>query len=225
MRETLIVVLACPGRELTTFQTIAALEHNGGGHKLPERAKWLFWNGPTPPPSTPPTWGVEWGRRDDGGPDRFARARADVWRMFRWAGDCDLIYLEDDILPCRNALPYMFAWASPLVTSFHNMRNLPVGPWKIDASGWCGTQAVKIPAPLLARFQAPDAERTKSPRFAQDMVMSKRMSEWGELLHVHRSIVQHVGEMSLLMPGATLAGARKPARDFPGVEADAFQLT
>ena len=222
MRETTkVVVLGCPGREETTFSTVAALDGHGGGSNL-DGGKFLYWNGETPPPPVPKGWSVEWGRRDEGDSHRPTRTRVDVWRMLRWAGNCDLVYLEDDVLPCRNALLYMHVWPSEKFTTFFNIRNLPHGPWTIDNAGWWGSQAAKIPARLLSRFQADGAEKTKSLHFGQDMVMSRLLQSWKEQIYVHRSIVQHVGDVSIFQPGAKLTAARAPARDFVGYDYDAL---
>ena len=224
INRTKIVVLGCPGREELTFQTVALFDGHGGGADL-DVPKVLYWNGRTPPPAVPPGWKVEWGRKHDDDADGPAkRCRDDVWRMLRWAGDCDLVYLEDDVVPCRNALPFMVRWPIPLFTTFFNIRSLREGPWTIDVSGFWGTQAVKIPARILSRFQAEGAEKPRFAHFGQDMVFSDLLTAWKEQIFVHRSIVQHVGEVSIFQPRAKLTGARAPAADFPGVDFDAGQL-
>jgi len=215
---TKVVVLGCPGREDVTARTLADLDGNGGGRALRIGEKWLHWSGATPPPEPPQGWLVEWSHKSRDG------ARVDTWRMLRWAGDCDLVYIEDDVLPCKNALPYMFRWSLDRFTTFHNLRSLPVGPWMIDGSGFWGTQAVKIPRRLLARLQAEGADRPRQPHFGQDMVMSDLLAAWGEPIYVHRSLVQHVGAKSIHSPRSKLVGGRAPAKDFPGVDFDAMAV-
>jgi hypothetical protein len=221
-RRTLVAVLAVPGREDYTQATLQALHYVGGAATLTDPPPLLCWTGQAPPSfEPPPGWALCHWQRDPEG------HRRDLWRVFALAATppaTDLIVLEDDVLPCRNAIPYMVRWSGADFTTFFNMRQgldprLPgLGRRPIDPKwGFWGTQAFKVPALLLQRFVAAgDTDRTKKV-FLQDggdTRIGRLLLQWKEPIYYHRSLVQHVGARSIHNPGATMTGLRAPAADF-----------
>jgi hypothetical protein len=92
-----IAMLSAPGREATTWGTIAALERQNPGV-----AFWIF-RSPLRP------------------------SVGDFWSMLRAFGGDDVLFLEDDITSARNFFRYAEAWRAPHVTSFFHTRRPVLG--------------------------------------------------------------------------------------------------
>jgi hypothetical protein len=214
-----VVVFAIPGRESTTSATLAAVDGPGGGSKLAcDRV--FFWTGTAPPIPAPHGWVTI---HNDHGARGSVAALADFWKVLDVVGDDrDLVFLEDDVMPCRNALPYMVAWASPHVTHFFNGSRAPHGLRKLPPGGFEFSQTLKIPARVVKALRASPAV-SKGPRDGWDLAIGRQLAAMGEPLYQHRSLVQHVGFQSMWQPGNNLA-KRMPAPDWPGEDFDALTL-
>jgi hypothetical protein len=134
------------------------------------------------------------------------------------AGHGDLLFLEDDIVTTRNFLRYAAAWQSPHLTSFfHVTRPLLGAP--VPARGFSFSQAVKLPSRVIAMLRA-------TPRImhggGQDDEIGHALGALGEPVIYHRSLVQHVGAISVTWGGMTLA--HRAALDFPGEDFDCLSL-
>jgi len=215
---SVVVVFAIPGREDVTAATLAALDGPGGGSKL-KCEKVLFWTGPVAPIAVPDGWRAVWRDHDKRG---SVAALADFWAMLDVVGDRDLLFFEDDVRPCVNALPYMAAWSSPYVTHFFNGGRQPLGPRKLPPGGFEFSQALKIPTRIVARLRAEPAT-SRGLKDGWDLAIGRQLHRMGEPLYQHRSLVQHVGFKSMWTPGNNLA-KRLPGPDFPGVDFDALTL-
>ncbi len=209
----MIVVFSRPGREPLTAATLAALEGHGGGHLLPYESKTLFWVGETPPPP-----GLPW--RAICFPQKPGGNVADFWLLLRTFPDVDLVVVEDDVKPCRNALPHMDRCAAEHLTTYYNPRQYREGLRHVDASGFSYAQAFKLPRELAARLRAEDPTRIPDHRF-YDNVIGAFLTEWREPFVQHRSLVEHTGRVSIARPGATRVHV---AADFDP-ELDALTLT
>lgn len=190
----MILVFSRPGREAMTSATLHALEDHGGGHLLPYESKALFWVGETPPPAALPWRAICF-------PQAPAGNVADFWLLLRTFPDVDLVVLEDDVKPCRNALPCMARWSSPHLTTFYNPRDFRQGLRHLDASGFNYAQAMKLPRELAARLRSEDPTRIPDHRF-YDNVIGAFLTEWSEPFVQHRSLVEHMGRVSIARPGA-----------------------
>lgn len=132
-----------------------------------------------------------------------------------------LLFLEDDVDPCINALPYMLDWDGPLVTSFYNPYRR-VGP----NEGFIFSQAFKVPAPLVARMRAEPfpAPHQALQRDGIDQVIHRYLTRWGAKFWQHRSLVDHIGEVSTWNAALTLRGNGRRSIDWPGPDVDAYKL-
>lgn len=218
MLTACVVMFAIPGREDISRATLAALDGPGGGSKL-TCDRILFWTGTAPPIEAPPGW-ITW--HNNHSERGSAAALADFWRVLDVVGDRDLIFFEDDVLPCRNALPYMLAWPSPYVTHFFNGGWFALGPRKLPKGGFEYSQAIKLPARIVRALRA-NPPKSLGPRDGWDLAIGRQLAAMGEPLYQHRSLVQHVGFTSMWQPGNNLA-KRRPAHDFPGADFDALTL-
>lgn len=218
MITAVVLVFAIPGREKVTRATLDALDGPGGGSKL-TCDRILFWSGPTPPIEVPAGWRAEWRQQSERG---SVAAMSDFRAALDVVGDRDLVFIEDDVLPCKNALPYMVAWPSPYVTHFFNGSWTPHGLRKLPPGGFEYSQALKIPARIVEALRK-NPPASKGPKDGWDLAIGRQLFKMGEPLYQHRSLVQHVGFDSMWTPGNNLA-KRRPAQDWPGVEFDALTL-
>jgi hypothetical protein len=135
----------------------------------------------------------------------------------------DLLFLEDDIEPMQNGLPYMAAWQSPHLTSFYN----PSCSRRVYGlnSGFGFSQAFKVPEALVQRIRA-ETFPPPHPKLMLDgidNVFHRYLSRWGLRFWQHRSVVEHVGAVSTWTP-ATLEAPGRRAQDWPGADVDALEL-
>jgi hypothetical protein len=148
-------------------------------------------------------------------------AIADYWRLLRLAaaaGESALI-LEDDILSARRFIAYVRTWQSPHMTSFFvaggvRRTGRPEHPRDFGFS-----QALWFPWLVLDQLT-----RTEPPQKAVgwDHALAIVLGQLGESVVYHRSLVQHVGDVSLYRPGRTLEGLT--AIDFVGEDFDCLSL-
>lgn len=205
----MVAVQAIPGREEYTRSTVEALHGWGGAAEL-DTLPVLCWTGPEAPPfNLPPGWTLHhWQQQPEG-------HRRELWRIMELTPPgADLVVFEDDVVPCRNAVPYMAAWPADCFTTFFNMRRLGPGRRQIDGMGFQGTQAWKAPARLVDRFLVAGDTAPKGNHHGGDTRIGLLLKEWREPIWYHRSLVQHVGERSIDNPSGKLTGLRAPAPDF-----------
>jgi len=218
--EPVVVVFAIPGREDVTGATLDALDGPGGASTLTcERL--LFWSAPTQPIAVPAGWRAHWHEQAARG---SVAAMGDFVAMLDVVGDRDLLFFEDDVYPCKNAVPYIARLALPHVVHFFNASSPmhPYGPRKLPPGGFEFSQALRIPAAVVAALR--DTPPTSRGRFdGWDLAIGMCLHRLGLPLYQHRSLVRHVGFHSMWNPGNDIA-RRLPARDYPGDDFDALTL-
>lgn len=228
MTRCQFVVTACEGRVETTAKTMLDLVLVGGAGMV-TGPLYMHWTSTKPPPFEHPRFELVWFVEGRG------NSRASFFRSIRraWEADpeSDLVIIEDDVSPAKNALPYVELFEARAMTTFFNTRGWATGLHPIDDSGYWGTQMVKIPARLVGRLAQEDPNTPEwlrnpsNPKLSHpglhggDIIMGNMLRAWGEPVYQHRSIVQHVGAQSLCEPRATLKGIRV-ARDFVGESFD-----
>ena len=211
---TTVVVQSCPGREELTLRTLDLLDGWGGAAQLAREGRAVFfWTGLDAPIRPPLGWAFVHNTREPRG------ERLDLWDIFRAVQGDDLLLIEDDVSPCKNAVPYMANWdAGPhTLTTFHNMLKRPHGSGGLDPShGYGGNQAIKIPRDMLdwLVMRGDTDPRPQLAREGGDVRIARLIGETGRHVYYHRSLVQHVGERSIHNPSAKLTGVRAPDPDF-----------
>lgn len=190
---------------------------------LPPNHRVLVWHGPTPPPDHP-AWASQWIVGPPGG------GRHDYWDTLMMAAHvapavddkCNgVIVLEDDVMPAPGACLRMCAWQSPHVTSFYNGMRWPEGTHSPDREpgGFWGACAIKFPMTVLHKLAAVNPDgwmgENEGPHL-QDAALGRVLASMGELIYQHKSLVQHVGALSVTNPKARLDGMRT-AVDFEDV--------
>jgi hypothetical protein len=152
----------------------------------------------------------------------------------------DLLFFEDDLLLCTNAVTRMLELDIPpavSLVSFFDMKEVRPGsaqglyrrsPIGRDRRGLWGNQCFRVPADVLLWLCERNWRGTShgASRMASDVVL-------GELLAQHPTrpriayhipcLVEHVGHGSACFPGLDLARWRR-ATNFPGREFDALGL-
>ena len=169
--------------------------------------------------------------------------RNNLWAAFRHAVDRDssrLLYFEDDVIPCLNAVERMATITIPddcsLIT-FHDTKehapNTARGlyrhdPYGDDGQGFCGCQAMAIPRRMLDYLITCDPFTVwKSlPQKHGDQVLGYFIdkSPWPRFATHVPSLVKHVGEVSIAHPSAPLS-TRRGTVNFAGDRFDALGLT
>jgi hypothetical protein len=218
----MIVVTTCDRSEYLQ-QTLDAIDLSATGRKVlvadrcepPARAGWEVSHVP-PRPS-------------------FARPRENKWCLWHAfdlaaaAGE-DLLFFQDDLALCRNAVRYVQRLAVPddvaLVSLFAPFGDstMPHGLWRSKCHVYMYCQAVKFPLRTVRELAAARQEMADQlNRGGDDDALQVLGSARGWLYAVHYpSIVQHVGAKSSVSD-ATLVGCRV-SRAFPGVDFDAETL-
>ena len=147
------------------------------------------------------------------------RPITEFWRMLAPHRGSDVLALEDDITSVRGFFDYVAdLWRSPHVTSFFHV-NRPILGVPVSARIFSYCQAVKLPAAILGRL----LDTSPPPHGGgQDDDLGMRLEILREPVVYHRSLVQHLGAVSLAWHGMPLDG--REARDFPGEDFDLAQL-
>lgn len=148
----------------------------------------------------------------------------------------DLLYFEDDILPCKNAVTALLNLDVPKDTAFivacdiaAHAKDMGPGIHRVAGDGarpW-GNQALKIPARTLKWF-AEQRIPTQTFKHGSDtwlrLVCAGPDSPWRTYGVLHPDLFDHVGAASAVDPAWTLTGPhRRPVR-FPGVDFDASMV-
>jgi hypothetical protein len=225
-----LAVLSASRREAGCARTLAELEGRGAAQACESRTLFYSARVHDTPPELPPGWRLERREGPRGGGNDFR------WMISRLDPMIDAILLEDDVQPCRNAVPAMVREIVPDdcgAISFYDAGDTighlyaghETGMHRVPASGpndlgFHGAQALRLPAWLIARMQAGQFD---PPHVGQDVWLGRVLKGLGMKIAVMcPSLVQHVGEDSLCTPGAKLTGARAPATNFPGEDFDAL---
>lgn len=159
------------------------------------------------------------------------------------AGSERLIYLEDDIVLCKNAISFVARYEMPLdvaFVSFCDIKNAAPRPgltvcpgYDYDApmgqGGHWGNQMLLIPGRSL-RFlrDAVALPDWGDARIASDIMLGISLATgpapWRTYGIYSPSLAQHVGERSLVNPNAVARGFGRDTLTFPGTAFDAMTL-
>jgi hypothetical protein len=211
-----VAVFSRPGRDELTERTIGLLDGHGGASTV-GATKILWWCGETPPPLLPRGWEAIWRARPVG------RPVSDFVDLARHVpiGD-DLHMLEDDVIPCRNLIPYVVRRPVEYFTSYFNPWRRPAGaPLLVDGYGFDCSQAISIPQRLVERFGKLQPQQLVEERRGQDVLIHVCLQLWREPCVWGPSLVQH-------RKGPRATGRQRPEwlRDpaFVGDDVDALTL-
>jgi hypothetical protein len=182
--------------------------------------------------------------------------RFTMWRAWQRAQELAvdlLLDLEDDVRPCRNAIPYAIAAGVPddlaFVTHFPTLGQVsdewpgsPEPRRRRDSESWgfpkvrrlqpshyfSGNQFLAIPRRtidwLVQHHPAESTPAWGSPNGA-DAWLGSLVKARGELYGAHLpALVDHVGEHSSAHPGLTLDQPNRRAACWPGSDFDALTL-
>lgn len=153
-----------------------------------------------------------------------SQAWFDFMRVVKWwDGRSDVLFLEDDLAFCKNAVRKMIELEVPEdvgVVSFFDYRNQWPRPglWRDPPDQELhGSQAFKFPARMVPRLQGLAAAETRN--VCWDVWVGQAVSKLGlSVAHYAPSLVQHVGMASVYAPGVE----RPMADNFPGEDFDAL---
>lgn len=166
--------------------------------------------------------------------------RTNLWAAIRLAAEMKvdrLLYFEDDIVACRNAVTHMAQVPIPEqvgVMSFFDQRlvskTVPNGvytiPIKKISKGLWGMVAVVFPRGALGHLakQDPFSVLKDEPERNGDRVVGLFLqdSKWPRIGINAPSLCEHVGAVSAARPGAVLKG--RQALNWPGEGFDALSL-
>ncbi len=168
--------------------------------------------------------------------------RANLWQAFRAALAMNaerLLYFEDDVYACRNAVARMAAVEIPravALVSFHDKKQIlerrapglhMVPAPDTDGRGFWGLQAVAIPRRALEYLVQldPFSIRTGNTRRNGDRVLEDFLarSPWPAVAYHSPSLVRHTGEVSAAHPDRFQANQHVPI-NYAGDEFDAGEL-
>lgn len=221
--KSLVVVATCPGRPYLR-ETLAALDERAGAGAATER--WIVSDGPLDPP--PGGWHCDEQRETLG-------SRHTFWRATRLAGALGadvLIWLEDDISPSRNLVPYMLGTALPEGAAFASFFDAgalrpewPDGWYLAPMSGPMGhglrcSQCLLFPARTvrylagLERFEFGEKAGLLEGAGSVDKAISflvEREPSLGARYAIHHpQLIEHIGEKSAAHPGLRIDRPRGP---------------
>jgi hypothetical protein len=230
--SSMIVMSTCP-REGASYveATIRALDAAGAcdaDHRI------LLVDGGAPV-VTPPSWDQE-GTFPRRGP------RVMLWTAFERAfaaGVDRLVFLQDDITPCRNAVRRMLQVGMPdgyAFMTFHDQLHVPEGApaglYGIEMlRGFTGALALAFPRDTLAWLVQQDPLHFRIDQERDGVLMGADnvlgafvlRSPWPRYVaHIPR-LVRHDGVVSAAHPRKKFEGSRV-TKDFPGEDFDALAL-
>jgi hypothetical protein len=226
--QTAVSITTCPRSASYVEETALALAREGAagcairlvvvdGRQAPELPGWDVRLGPSTTPQ-----GV----------------RATMWRAFGYAltaGADRLIYCEDDIVPCKNAIRWIQALDVPddgAFVDFHDMELgatahglHPVSAFGPRDTGYYGNQCMLFPRRTLEWLVRQDPQRVRNvdPPNHADAVLGHLLarSVWPRYyVHLPR-LVRHVGAVSAAHPARD---AGPETRGYPGDDFDALTL-
>lgn len=228
----MITIITCERKGVSYLDTTAAALLREGGNACDHR---LVLVDGEPPAAWPPGWDldVHWPR---GG------VRVMMWKAFEkavQAGVDRLIFCEDDITPCKNAVALMLKIGIPAEAAFidfHDMEALADAPasglHRVSfARGYGGNQCMVFPRHTVEWLLKQDGAygamyfREDGVSVAADAVLARFLlsSPWPTYVAHLPRVVRHDGVTSVAHPGLRLIDARA-TRNFVGEDFDALSL-
>ncbi len=233
---TLVSITTCPRPDGASYlrSTAAALLREGATTCA---LRVIFCDGESV--TVPPGWAIA-GDRDQREDVKRDGSRLTMWRVFRFAveqGVDRLLYCEDDIVPCRNAVRKMCAMRiSDRVAfiDFHDMRRL-IGTTQPGlralalgsaSYAYWGTQCMLFPRRTLDWLvrEDPTAVAVKGLPHCADLALGALLarSPWPRYAAHLPCLVRHAGVVSAAHRGVAL-DHRLPTH-YPGDECDALAM-
>lgn len=223
---TQVAVISVAGREPLTEITVEALATRGGLIESGLEGR-VYWFGIREPAEFR-GWKVSTSIQ-------LAPVSLELLQVFKGVpAGSDLLFLEDDVIPCRNAIiaaaNVPFPDGAGLI-SFYDYRNEWKSPgiFKADRRTLMGSQAVKFPARIMPELTARLAQkaredsaagRMKAWQVGWDTWMGKAMEAMGlDVWHYAPSLFQHGGAKWSV---ANMGSSHKYAANFPGQDWDAL---
>jgi hypothetical protein len=232
-----IAVLTTPTRTQYLRGTLAAIGAAGGD--LVDASRIVFVDGD--PDRSPVVSDLRWTKISvsGGGPPRGSR-RA-VWRVLHLAAIARvpyLIFFEDDVRPCRNAILAMSLIPVPrglgFLTWCNQKTGLPATPPAppaiylrsasdpANAPGHWGNQALKLPARALHLFAQPSTEPRDEYAYSSDTWLGEKLGRYGIVVP---SIIRHVGAETTIPAQAGMGiDGHRGGLNYAGDDFDALAL-
>ena len=153
----------------------------------------------------------------------------------------DLLFFEDDLLLCRNAVSRIIAQRVPEdtgIVTFFDMKEVPPGTapglYRTPAegkqgSGFWGAQCLKFPLETLIHLANKNWEEEGriGSKMASDIligrILTKHPTRKNLAVHIP-NLVEHIGHASACFPGLTLTPRWRRATNFLGRDFDALSL-
>lgn len=217
-------------------ETLASIDAQGGA----ELDRWLFCNGETAEAHLAPDgWRVSFGA-----PTQRRSSRVNFWRALEQACTVgsDLLFFEDDVHCCKNAVTRMASLVCPNDCAFmsfydhaHPRQRREGGVWGIfraplpddfHGMGYGGTQALLLPLRTCAYLAAidPFSIRLDASERQCDKVLADfcAASPWPRFAQHAPSLVRHTGLVSAVRPGTAAPNWRHSPISYPGDWFDAL---
>jgi len=180
----------------------------------------------------------DWICIEHGGERRGNRwAMWQIFRMFMAEGVGKLLYCEDDIVPCRNALLRAARIEVPddvAFIDFHDMKELPGKPpgyhrvpaMGHDGVGYWGNQLMLFPRRTVEWLLSRNVRGIIGGPNAADYALGRLLvdSPWPMYLAHLPCLVRHMGAVSVAHPDHELLPGRLPT-SYPGDDFDALSLS
>lgn len=232
-----LTVLTTPARTDYLLGTLASI-HAAGGHRFTGNRVVFVDGDPNAVPAVPRGWAKL--RVGEGG----RGTRRAMWKILNLAAIARapyLLYFEDDVRLCRNAIGAMAAVTVPPGVAFLSFLNQLEGvparrglhcrradDPKIGHGYW-GSQALKIPLRSLRHFERSHTEPLHGWGYASDVWLGEQLATSKTPEHYYGicspSLVRHIGERTTIpsQAGQTLDGHRA-GLNYPGDDFDAATL-
>lgn len=213
-----ISVLTTPARPEYLRDTLASIDDAGGRHFRGNRV--VFVDGRIDDvPAVP----AGWVKMTTGGPAARGSRRA-MWKVLNFAALARvpyLLYFEDDVRLCRNAIDAMAGLVVPTGVAFIAMLNQKKGVSErhgihcrraddpANAPGHWGSQALKIPLRSLRAFERRHTEPINGWPYSSDVWLGSQLATRKSAEHHYGilvpSLVRHVGARSTIPTQETFA--------------------
>lgn len=226
----LLTVLTCARGKSYLANTLASLDRGGAGCV---KDRCILVDGPLDGIACRPRWSID---RLSAAPSGSLNAMFNAFRFALDRGAERLLYFEDDVIVCKNAVPRMLEVdvGDLAFVSFFDMKEMPesaphglhrMSPMGRDGRGFWGAQALLLPRRTLEFALAcePRIRRFGNKQSGETLLgyeLLKAGYEYG--VHVP-NLVEHVGDVSAIWSWTPSVNRRSTS--FPGEHYDALGRT